>query len=55
VLAVDQRPDEDPVLTRTDAWLDENAQAPAALRRLVVEARDHLHRSLSAQYRSRRG
>ncbi|GAA2197033.1 aminopeptidase N [Sinomonas flava] len=55
VLAVDQRPDEDPVLTRTDAWLDENAHAPAALRRLVVEARDHLHRSLSAQYRSRHG
>jgi aminopeptidase N len=53
-LAWDQTPEENPVLTRTDAWLAEHGNAPAALRRLVIEERDHLHRSLAAQYRSRR-
>jgi aminopeptidase N len=55
VLAVGQEPGENAVLRRTDAWLEENAGAPAALRRLVVEARDHLHRSLTAQHTSRAG
>ncbi len=55
VLAVGQEPGENPVLRRADAWLEENAGAPAALRRLVVEARDHLHRSLTAQNTSRAG
>uniref|UniRef100_UPI00197CAF20 ERAP1-like C-terminal domain-containing protein n=1 Tax=Microbacterium sp. PF5 TaxID=2305435 RepID=UPI00197CAF20 len=33
-------------LDPVDAWLDANAGAPAALRRLVVEQRDHLARDL---------
>ncbi|MCK2027215.1 aminopeptidase N [Microbacterium sp. SSW1-47] len=33
-------------LDPVDAWLDANADAPAALRRLVVEQRDHLARDL---------
>ncbi|GAA5149548.1 aminopeptidase N [Microbacterium pseudoresistens] len=33
-------------LDQVDAWLAENADAPGALRRLVVEQRDHLARSL---------
>ncbi|MDF2507649.1 MAG: hypothetical protein K0Q52_1508, partial [Microbacterium sp.] len=28
------------------AWIAENAGAPAALRRLIVEQRDHLERDL---------
>ncbi|MEN2745151.1 aminopeptidase N [Sinomonas halotolerans] len=54
-LAWDQAPEENPVLVRTDEWLADNADVPAALRRLVVEARDHLHRALRAQDRSRAG
>ncbi|WP_448061208.1 aminopeptidase N [Cellulomonas hominis] len=37
----------------TDAWLAEHPDAPAALRRLVVEARDGVRRSLAAQARDR--
>ncbi|WP_221583916.1 aminopeptidase N [Microbacterium sp. G2-8] len=33
-------------LDLVDAWLDENADAPASLRRLVIEERDHLAREL---------
>lgn len=33
-------------LDLVDAWLAENTQAPAALRRLVIEQRDHRERSL---------
>ncbi|MGS2811238.1 aminopeptidase N [Nocardia sp. MW-W600-9] len=33
-------------LDQVDAWLAENADAPGALRRLVVEQRDHLARDL---------
>ncbi len=33
-------------LALADTWLAENEQAPAALRRLVIEQRDHLERSL---------
>ncbi len=29
-----------------DAWLAENTDAPGALRRLVIEQRDHLARDL---------
>ncbi|BCT76182.1 aminopeptidase [Sinomonas cyclohexanicum] len=54
-LAWDQTPEENPVLARTDQWLHENASAPAALRRIIVEQRDHLHRALTAQQRSRQG
>ncbi|MGV0109634.1 aminopeptidase N [Arthrobacter sp. CP30] len=37
------------VVVRTDDWLAANAEAPAALRRIVVEERDHLLRALRAQ------
>jgi aminopeptidase N len=40
---------------RTQAWLDANPQAPAALRRLVVENRDPVVRALAAQERDARG
>ncbi|PRB19007.1 aminopeptidase N [Microbacterium sp. MYb62] len=32
-----------------DTWLEENADAPAALRRLVIEQRDHLRRDLTVR------
>lgn len=35
-----------PSLAPVDAWIADNASAPAALRRLVVEQRDHLAREL---------
>ncbi|AMM32677.1 Aminopeptidase G [Sinomonas atrocyanea] len=54
-LGAHQDPQDHPVLGRTDAWLAEHADAPAALRRLVIEARDHLQRALVAQARSRKG
>lgn len=38
-----------PVLLRTDAWLEANPDAPRALRRIIVEQRDHLLRALKAQ------
>ncbi|WP_138442797.1 aminopeptidase N [Sinomonas susongensis] len=47
-------PEEDAVLARTDAWLDQHAGAPRALRRIVIEQRDHLRRALVAQSRSQR-
>jgi aminopeptidase N len=37
------------VLGATDAWLDANPDAPAALRRLVAESRDGVRRALAAQ------
>jgi aminopeptidase N len=37
------------VLAATDAWLAEHLQAPAAARRLVLEARDGVRRSVLAQ------
>ena len=48
-LAAGQAPTEHPVVVRTDAWLDGNSDAPAALRRIVIEQRDHLVRALRAQ------
>jgi len=42
-------PEEHPVLLRTDAWLTGHADAPRALRRIVLEQRDHLLRALRAQ------
>jgi aminopeptidase N len=48
-LPAGQAPSEHPVVVRTDAWLDGNADAPAALRRIVIEQRDHLVRALRAQ------
>ncbi len=43
------RPEDHPVVLRTDRWLETNRDAPAALRRIVIEQRDHLLRSLRAQ------
>ncbi|MFT4470714.1 aminopeptidase N [Arthrobacter sulfonylureivorans] len=48
-LAAGQTPAGHPVVVRTDAWLDANSDAPAALRRIVIEQRDHLLRALRAQ------
>jgi aminopeptidase N len=45
-------PEQHPVVLRTDAWLEANADAPGALRRIVVEQRNHLVRALTAQLRS---
>ncbi|MCY0906481.1 aminopeptidase N [Arthrobacter sp. H14-L1] len=42
-------PLEHPVVVRTDRWLAANEHAPAALRRIIVEQRDHLLRALAAQ------
>ncbi|PYI66338.1 aminopeptidase N [Arthrobacter livingstonensis] len=42
-----------PVVSRTDAWLAGNADAATGLRRLLVEQRDHLVRSLTAQAAAR--
>ncbi|WDF34774.1 aminopeptidase N [Arthrobacter agilis] len=46
---VDGEPDSHPVIGQTDRWLVANPEAPAALRRIIVEERDHLLRSLRAQ------
>ena len=42
-------PDTHPVIVRTDAWLAGHPDAPRALRRIIIEQRSHLHRSLTAQ------
>ena len=42
------------VLGATDAWLDAHPDAPAALRRLVLESRDGVRRALAAQEADRR-
>lgn len=42
-------PEDHPVLARTDRWLAEHPDAPRALRRIIIEQRSHLHRSLAAQ------
>jgi aminopeptidase N len=47
--AGDGDPADHPVVARTTRWLEDNADAPGALRRLVLEERDHLVRSLRAQ------
>ena len=36
-------------LIAVDRWLDANADAPASLRRLVLEKRDNLSRDLKVQ------
>lgn len=38
-----------PVIRRTDEWLAAHADAPRALRRIIVEQRSHLLRALTAQ------
>ncbi|MET1020912.1 MAG: aminopeptidase N [Arthrobacter sp.] len=42
-------PDTHPVIVRTDQWLAAHPAAPRALRRIILEQRSHLHRSLTAQ------
>ncbi|WP_104138591.1 aminopeptidase N [Arthrobacter sp. ZGTC131] len=42
-------PENHPVVVRTDAWLLAHPDAPRALRRIIIEQRDHLHRALTAQ------
>ncbi|MGN7252501.1 aminopeptidase N [Arthrobacter sp. SAFR-014] len=42
-------PEDHAVVARTDRWLAEHADAPRALRRIIIEQRSHLHRSLAAQ------
>ncbi|WP_326965090.1 aminopeptidase N [Arthrobacter sp. PL16] len=46
---LDGEPADHPVVVRTDDWLHANADAPAALRRIILEERDHLVRALTAQ------
>ncbi|GAC1494796.1 MAG: aminopeptidase N [Pseudarthrobacter sp.] len=46
------QPEQHPVVERTDTWLAANADAPRALRRIIVEQRSHLLRALTAQLRS---
>ncbi|GAC1601851.1 MAG: hypothetical protein NVS3B6_12280 [Pseudarthrobacter sp.] len=43
------QPEQHPVVARTDTWLAANADAPRALRRIIVEQRSHLLRALTAQ------
>ncbi len=48
-LAEGMEPEDHPVLRRTDEWLAAHADAPRALRRIIVEQRSHLLRALTAQ------
>ncbi|WP_120005219.1 aminopeptidase N [Nesterenkonia muleiensis] len=48
-LGAGQHPDQHPVAQRTRRWLEENAEAPGALRRILIEEEDQLLRSLRAQ------
>ena len=48
-LAAGTRPEEHPVVQRTDEWLAANLDAPHALRRIIIEQRSHLMRALTAQ------
>ena len=42
-------PEGHPVIVRTDAWLADHADAPRALRRIIIEQRSQLLRALTAQ------
>ncbi|TLM73097.1 aminopeptidase N [Pseudarthrobacter sp. NamB4] len=48
-LAECTEPADHPVINRTDGWLAANADAPRALRRIIIEQRSHLLRALTAQ------
>ncbi|MEV7662416.1 aminopeptidase N [Paenarthrobacter sp. NPDC089316] len=48
-LADSMVPSDHPVLVRTDHWLRRHADAPRALRRILIEQRSHLLRALTAQ------
>jgi aminopeptidase N len=43
------RPDEHPVVRQAREWLAAHPDAPAALRRIVIEQLDDLERALQAQ------
>ncbi|MCH6470441.1 aminopeptidase N [Sinomonas terrae] len=53
-LGPDGSPGDDGVLKLADSWLAQHVDAPQALRRILVEQRDHLRRALVAQSRSQR-
>jgi aminopeptidase N len=40
---------ENPVVRAAQDWLDQHEDAPAALRRIVIEQLDHVRRRLRAQ------
>ena len=44
-----RNPEAHPVIVRVDDWLARHQAVPAALRRIVIEQRSHLHRALVAQ------
>jgi len=48
-LAEGADPAEHPVMRRTEQWLESQADAPPALRRIIIEQRSHLLRALKAQ------
>ncbi|HET7304137.1 MAG TPA: aminopeptidase N [Segeticoccus sp.] len=48
-LAAGQEPADNEVVVRSRQWLTEHPDAPAGLRRLVIEQLDHLERALRAQ------
>ncbi len=52
-LAEAQRPEDHPTARLTHTWLQEHPDAPAALRRIILEEQDHLLRSLRAQQSGR--
>ncbi|MDS2171707.1 aminopeptidase N [Nesterenkonia sp. CL21] len=53
-LTAGEKPQEHPTARRTADWLAAHQDAPAALRRLLIEEQDHLLRSLRAQQSARR-
>ncbi|MEU3333121.1 aminopeptidase N [Glutamicibacter creatinolyticus] len=48
-----EEPDDNPALKAVTEWLEKNTQAPRALRRILLEERAELQRSLDAQRLSR--
>jgi aminopeptidase N len=44
-----QRPEQHPVVVQARSWLRDHANAPDALRRIVIEQLDDLERALRAQ------
>ena len=52
-LSPDQSPEDHPTARLTQSWLEDHRDAPAALRRIILEEQDHLLRALTAQHKSR--
>jgi len=46
-------PADHPVLVLSQEWLESNPDAPAALRRIIIESQDQLLRALRAQAAAR--